>query len=598
MSTQTLAAALDALAAAAQRAGIDPDQARAEGEALAAAIAEPATGAFGAWASQLGRTPDATAFFAAASRGRRWRVSPTPLLSALAASSPGGSSEYAAALASVCTAATTLGEPNQQVISGAMAASAVQLGAGAGSGPSVPGGGAGPSLPGANPLDLSGLDLGRLDADLRRRLEESQDRLRAMEDFTKAGPEVLGGVLDQLQANAERIKALREGDLIRLPGSNPSPVGTGSAVPGGTGGVPGPANPTDSAGQGAGEPAPTQAAPAASENAEPEKPKEPEKTLEELLAELDGLVGLASVKAEIHRQTAVLRVESLREKAGLKVATITRHLVFVGNPGTGKTTVARLVGGIYRALGLLSKGQLVEVDRSELVAGYLGQTALKTAEVCAQALGGVLFIDEAYSLSGDQYGEEAINTLVKEMEDNRADMVVIVAGYPAPMAKFISENPGLASRFRTTIQFDDYTDDELIGIFTGMVKGADYDLGDGALDAFTSLLALQTRDETFGNGRFARNVMEAAIGHQAWRLRHVEHPTVDELRTLNSDDVLGDAKPETVDWKAEDAALEQEAAEEASEKKDAAGAPGADAPADKSGDVAADEPAPPAKEQP
>jgi len=183
---------------------------------------------------------------------------------------------------------------------------------------------------------------------------------------------------------------------------------------------------------------------------------------------------------------------------------------------------------------------------------------MKTEEVCKRALGGVLFIDEAYGLSGDQYGEEAINTLVKLMEDNRADLVVIVAGYPAPMETFISENPGLASRFRTTIVFDDYSDDELIGIFKGMIKAADYDLGDGALDAFTALLGRQLRNETFGNGRFARNVMEAAIGHQAWRLRSIEAPTVDQLRALTSDDVLGDATPAVVDWQAEDAALAAE----------------------------------------
>ncbi len=536
MTTQTLSAALDALVAAAQRAGLDASTARSEGESLAAAVAEPATGAFGAWASELGRTPDATAFFAAASAGRRWRVSATPLLAELAASAPSNAADYAAALASVCTAATTLGQPNPQVLAAAMAASAVQLGAGQqGVSASVPG------FPGTPSLDLPGLD-----ADLAKRLQASEDRRKAMDDFTLAGPSVLGGVLDQLKANADRIKALREGSLIVPPGP---------ALPPGTPVTPGSGDPASGT---SGTPAPTatQADPTAPAAA-PEKPKEPEKTLEELLADLDGLVGLATVKAEIHRQTAILRVESLREKAGLKVATITRHLVFVGNPGTGKTTVARLVGGIYRALGLLSKGQLVEVDRADLVAGYLGQTAMKTEEVCSKALGGVLFIDEAYGLSGDQYGEEAINTLVKQMEDNRADLVVIVAGYPLPMETFISENPGLASRFRTTIIFDDYTDDELIGIFKGMVKGADYDLGDGALDAFTALLGRQIRNETFGNGRFARNVMEAAIGHQAWRLRTLEAPTIDQLRTLTSDDVLGDATPEVVDWQAEDAALEK-----------------------------------------
>ena len=177
------------------------------------------------------------------------------------------------------------------------------------------------------------------------------------------------------------------------------------------------------------------------------------------------------MKAEIHRQAAVLRVEGLRKEAGLAAPTITRHMIFNGNPGTGKTTVARLVAGIYRALGLLSKGQLVEVDRSELVAGYLGQTAMKTADVVKSAEGGVLFIDEAYSLAGDQYGQEAIDTLVKEMEDKRDDLVVIVAGYPVPMAVFISQNPGLDSRFRTTIDFVDYTDDELVRDLRGDGQG-------------------------------------------------------------------------------------------------------------------------------
>jgi SpoVK/Ycf46/Vps4 family AAA+-type ATPase len=280
----------------------------------------------------------------------------------------------------------------------------------------------------------------------------------------------------------------------------------------------------------------TTAAEAATAEAEPAR-IEPRRSVEELLAELDELVGLRRVKAEVHRQAAVLRVEALRAEHGLRTPAMTRHLVFTGNPGTGKTTVARLVSGIYAALGLLAKGHLVEVDRSDLVAGYLGQTAMKTTEVVERAIDGVLFVDEAYSLAGDQYGDEAVDTLVKAMEDHRETLVVIIAGYPGPMAELIGTNPGLESRFRTTIEFDDYDDRELTEIFALLAEKADFEVPTDTRERFRAILAREARGDAFGNARFARNVLEEAIGRQAWRLRDVEQPTLEQLRVIEPADL-------------------------------------------------------------
>lgn len=264
---------------------------------------------------------------------------------------------------------------------------------------------------------------------------------------------------------------------------------------------------------------------------------EPPESYEDVLRELDGLVGLDRVKSEVRQQAELLRVTALREQQGLKNPEISRHLVFTGNPGTGKTTVARLVARLYCSLGILSTGQLVEVDRAGLVGGYLGQTEAKTAEVVEKALGGVLFVDEAYALAGDQYGDAAVATLVKAIEDHRDDLVLVVAGYTDRMAEFIDINPGLASRLRLTIFFPDYAEDELLEIFTRLCCSSDYEPTEAALAGLRTLIRDEPRDESFGNARFVRNCFEAAIVRQAWRLRDVVEPTASQLQALEAEDL-------------------------------------------------------------
>jgi SpoVK/Ycf46/Vps4 family AAA+-type ATPase len=239
------------------------------------------------------------------------------------------------------------------------------------------------------------------------------------------------------------------------------------------------------------------------------------------LAEIDSLIGLESVKNEVHLLVAEAKADRMRREAGIPLASPTRHMVFTGSPGTAKTTMARLVAASYAKLGLLSSGHLVEVSRSDLIAQYLGQTAPKVRAAVARALGGVLFIDEAYSLAQawfDDYGAEAIAELIKLIEEHRDDLVVIVAGYEGKMAEFMNANPGLTSRFPTTLKFPDYTDDELVEIFTLMAAKGGYSLSADVTPALRALLRATVRDESFGNGRFVRNVFDRAVALQGQRL--------------------------------------------------------------------------------
>ena len=274
-----------------------------------------------------------------------------------------------------------------------------------------------------------------------------------------------------------------------------------------------------------------------------EEPREESsESLEDLQKQLDSMIGLGGVKEQVHSIINELKIDELRKSKGLKVSNTSKHLVFKGNPGTGKTTIARLLSKIYKELGILEKGQLVEVDRGGIVAGYVGQTALKTKEKIDEAMGGILFIDEAYTLAKGEndFGQEAIDILLKAMEDHRDEFIVIVAGYDEPMETFLQSNPGLKSRFNEYIHFDDYSEEELFMIFGLLCEQNDFRMDLEAQETLKSYLneLCIHKPDNFANGREMRNLFDKSKSAHANRLANLNEISDEDLITFKKDDLL------------------------------------------------------------
>ena len=350
--------------------------------------------------------------------------------------------------------------------------------------------------------------------DARKALQEAKDLMSRTDELSQE-------ITDSNRKRMEELAGMMS-DLGQIDPSAMNPDGTPQAS------------------QSANKPA-VQTATGVEVKAQEEAPKEPET---DPMEELDGLVGLTTIKHDVKELMAFVKIQKMREEAGLKAVPVSLHLVFTGNPGTGKTTVARIIARLYKQIGVLQKGQLIEVDRSGLVAGYVGQTALKTQEQIQKALGGVLFIDEAYALAqkDDAFGQEAINTLLKAMEDHRKDLVVIVAGYTKPMEKFIDSNPGLKSRFNKYIEFPDYTIDELMEIFELNCKKYDYVIEEDAKKQVRARLVSKKMQmqENFANAREVRNMFEDIITNQARRVAAMENPTHDDMMKITIMDLTDD----------------------------------------------------------